>query len=396
MTLVATDLAFFAAAAVAVAAASLSAFGLRRRGHPGWSWWVTAVWLTVLGTLIAALLPGPAGAALAGPLLLQWPLLTLIGVRRFFSRRPWPGSERSDALLLVVACAFFALGSVLLDPSTRWVLSVCGLAVHLYAAAVLFVGTADPEATPMTGLAAVMALVAFAPGLVAGFGPGADAGAPLGASAAAAALGAIVMSFVAQTLVCERTERQLRESRRRLREVTNLDALTQVPNRRHFGELATQALRHDPAGSAALLMFDVDHFGQLNDHLGHAAGDRALCLVSGSVVEHLRSPDVAGRHGGDEFVLLLRRASTGDAMRVAARIVAQVQAHATDAQLPTLSLSFGVVQVGADEEVDTALQRARCALLEAKRQGRSCAVTALGDATQPEFSVSQPLGVASC
>jgi diguanylate cyclase (GGDEF)-like protein len=195
------------------------------------------------------------------------------------------------------------------------------------------------------------------------------------------------------TLVFERTERQLRESQRRLRLLANLDALTQVPNRRHFTELAGQALRADPAGSAVLLLFDVDHFKQINDHLGHAAGDRALCLVAGSVLEHLRAQDVAGRHGGDEFVLLLRRATTRDAMGVASRIVAEVQRRAEPTPLPPLSLSFGMVQVGIDEDLDAALRRADQALYEAKRQGRSRAVAALGDEQQPVFSESKTLGL---
>ncbi len=125
-------------------------------------------------------------------------------------------------------------------------------------------------------------------------------------------------------------------------------------------------------------------------------GDRALCLVSGSVLEHLRALDVAGRHGGDEFVLLLRRASTQDAMGVAARIVGEVQRRAEPNQLPLLSMSFGLVQVRAEEDVDAALRRADQALYEAKRQGRSRAVAALGDESQPVFSESQRLGLLPC
>jgi len=63
------------------------------------------------------------------------------------------------------------------------------------------------------------------------------------------------------------------------------------------------------------------------------------------------------------------------------------------AQLPTLSLSFGLVQVRAGEALDAALRRADQALYEAKRQGRSRAVAALGDESQPVFSESRPLGL---
>ncbi len=385
------DVLLFASAALAVASASMTAFGLRRQRYAGWLWWVAAMWLTTLGTLLGALLPGSAAALLATPLLVQWPLVTLIGLRRFQPRQAWPGSERIDWALLAAGSLGAALGSVLPAADLAGLSVACGLLVHLYAAVVLFMAPSGRDATPLHGLGAVMALAAFGPGLASL--PAADPLWALQARAAAAVLGGIVLASVAQTLVCERTERQLRESRRRLRTLANLDALTQVPNRRHFHELAALALSQDPPGSAVLLMFDVDHFKQINDHLGHAAGDRALCLVSGSVLEHLRAPDVAGRHGGDEFVLLLRRAATADAMGVAGRIVAEVQRRSTEHQLPALSLSFGMVQIGAHEPIASAMRRADQALYEAKRQGRSRAVAALGDEDQPVFGESQRLGL---
>jgi diguanylate cyclase (GGDEF)-like protein len=237
-----------------------------------------------------------------------------------------------------------------------------------------------------------VALVALAPSLLAL--PAAELLAPLWARAAAAAMGALVVAFMAVTLVSERTERQLRESRRRLRTLANLDTLTQVPNRRHFQELADLALRDDTPGGAVLVLFDVDHFKLINDQLGHAAGDRALCLVSSSVLEHLRAHDVPGRHGGDEFVLLLRNTTTRQAMGVAARIVAEVQKRAPRQGLPALSLSFGLVQVGLAEGISVAMRRADQALYEAKRQGRSRAVAALGNEDKPVFSESRPLGLA--
>jgi diguanylate cyclase len=400
----ATEVPLFAAAALAAASGSVTAFGLRRPRYAGWAWWVAALWLTTLGTAVSALMPGRWGNALAAPLLMQWPLLTLIGLRRFNTRQPWPGRAQADAALLLAASAAAFGATLWLGADAAWLLAGCGLVVHLYAAAVLFMAPGDDDGTPVQGLGAAMALAAFAPGVAALMADSTGL-APLGtpvdtpalvaaqARAVAAGLCAIVLAFVALTLVCDRTERQLRESRRRLRHLANLDALTQVPNRRHFNELAQQALLHDAPGSAVLLLFDVDHFKQINDHLGHAAGDRALCLVSVSVQEHLRAVDVAGRYGGDEFALLLRRASTSDAMGVAARIVGEVQGRAELAQLPTLSLSFGLVQVRAGEALDAALRRADQALYEAKRQGRSRAVAALGDESQPVFSESRPLGL---
>ena len=110
------------------------------------------------------------------------------------------------------------------------------------------------------------------------------------------------LAFIVLALSSQRTERELRQSRRKLRVLANIDMLTQVPNRRRFEELARRALQADEPGSAALLLVDIDHFKQINDKLGHAAGDRALKLVSRCTLDLLRSHDVAGRHGGDEFV----------------------------------------------------------------------------------------------
>ncbi|MDP2005135.1 MAG: GGDEF domain-containing protein [Rubrivivax sp.] len=396
------ELLLFATASLAAAAASLTAFGLRREHCPGWRWWVAALWLGTLGAVALTQLPAPWGAALAAPLLLQGPMLTLMGLRRFHARQRWPGSLRSDAALLAAGLLLATAAEIFWRDGGAWAVLACGLALHLYAAAVMFAMPGGREATPVLALAVTTAVLAFAPGLsvlgadLSGAGGAAQADAVRGARVVAAALGALVLGFVALTLVFERTERQLRESRRRLRLLANLDALTQVPNRRHFDELAGRALRNDPPGSAVLLLFDIDHFKQVNDQLGHPAGDRALCLVAGSVLEHLRTHDAAGRHGGDEFVLLLRDTTTDAAMGVAARIANEVQRRVQATPLPALSLSFGLVQVRGGEDIDTALRRADQALYEAKRQGRSRAVAALGDEDRPVFSESHRLGLLPC
>ena len=384
------DILSFATAALAVAAASLTAFGLRQRRYDGWRWWVVALWLTTLGAAVGALWSGRLGAALAGLLLMQWPVVTLIGLRHFHPRQALPGSERLDWTVLLSALLLAAAAAVL-GPQNLWLAAGCSMALHLYAVAVIFKGPGGRDFNPVRSLGATMALVAFAPVVAAWLQSGL-----LGALAlrtAAAVLGAVVMAFVAITLVCERTERQLRDSRRRLRVLANQDTLTQVPNRRHFQELANDALLQDEPGSAVLLNFDVDHFKQINDLFGHAAGDRALCLVTSAMLDNLRAQDVAGRQGGDEFVLLLRRATMQHAMGVAARIVGDVQRRAPGQQLPTLTLSFGMVQIGFGEGIHAAMRRADQAMYEAKRQGRSRAVAAAGNEDRPVFSESQRLGL---
>ncbi len=436
----------FAAAAATTAALVLGAYSRHRPEqlhHGGLPWWALTPWLVAAGAAVAGLWPGAAGQLIAALLLLAWSPFALVGVRRFHARQRLPGHEGLDLALLALACCVL-LAMAWLEPA--WLghaAAAASLALGLYVAAVLVgamgpgtltgrtrgaddqasvastsAGASLPASSPLLvlGLAAALTGVlaalptlnalALAPvgATTSGLG-GAVPAIPCGASAActgfspmlaqalAAALGSVVMAFTAQWLVAERTERHLRDSRRRLRALANQDTLTQVPNRRHFRDLASHALRHDTPGTAVLLIFDIDHFKLINDEGGHAAGDRALCLVSSCMVEHLRTADVAGRHGGDEFVLLLRQASTADAMRVAARIVAAIQQRSPALQLPVLTLSFGMVQVGTAEPLDEALRRADQALYEAKRQGRSRAVAAQGDELEPVFSESRRLGL---
>lgn len=180
---------------------------------------------------------------------------------------------------------------------------------------------------------------------------------------------------------------------------TLTDPLTGAFNRRHLqarlDQLAAQAAKAAPQPQVhALLAIDIDHFKLINDRLGHPAGDRALRLVGRCMQEALRDGDLAGRLGGDEFSLLLSGATLHQAMGVAERIVLQLQAQSPEHRLPVLTLSFGLVQVRAGEDVDAALHRADQALYEAKRQGRSRAVAAAQDADDsPVFSESQRLGL---
>jgi diguanylate cyclase len=388
-----TDGLWIAACTSAVAALALTLRG--RQPQRGWRVWQAALWLATAGiAAVAAVGHRPWLLALSQLLLLQWPILALVGMRRFHARFDWPGRERHDWAVLCL-CGLLVTGSSLWpgdSPLAALGAPVGALVAHLYAASLLICCGARPESRPMHLLGAVIALSACAP-MIATL-PGIEGRALFDASAVTIALASVAMSFIVTTLVFERSERHLRASRRRLRALASIDPLTQVPNRRHFEELANRALEHDPPSSAVLMMFDLDHFKRINDQYGHAGGDRALRLVSRCVREVLRVQDVPCRHGGDEFALLLRHASVRDAMRVASRLVSSVQDRSLDADLPTLSLSFGVVQVRPAELLNEAMQRADLALYEAKRQGRSRAVAASGQHDGGvAFTESRPLGL---
>ena len=155
-----------------------------------------------------------------------------------------------------------------------------------------------------------------------------------------------------------------------------MDALTGLPNRGHFDELAELLSRGRRAGDAlGVLMIDIDHFKRVNDTFGHAVGDAVLRAVAQSIASGVRAADTPARFGGEEFAVLLRRATTDQACDVALRIRAAVAGLETTGLGVTdgrpVSVSIGVaVGESTGETVAELVQRADGALYAAKRRGR--------------------------
>ena len=373
------------AGGLAVSAHVLWRAGARQRRQHGWPWWVATLAVSTLVwplCIWAALRPSTAGNILAAAWLLGWPMAWLAGWRRFHARQQLPGQGWLDGSAWALA--------TLASPWWPWQAVVL---LHVYVTAVLCVGRAR-TADHGLGWTAVAVAAAALPAM---FALLEAASAPLDRLlpwwAGLAALWAC--SLLALASMAERTEQELRASRRRLQVLAGTDPLTGVSNRRHFEAATARRRLRQEATPPVLLLLDIDHFKQINDHLGHATGDRALRLVGHSIQGALRDSDLAVRLGGDEFALLLQGASLPQAMQVAERVVLQVQRLAASHRLPVLSLSFGLVPWRPDEALDEALHRADRALYEAKRQGRSRAVAAHGDDAAPAFSESQRLGLDS-
>lgn len=142
--------------------------------------------------------------------------------------------------------------------------------------------------------------------------------------------------------------------RRELQRLSVTDALTGAVNRRGLLDGLQQQVDRARRSSRPLsvVMFDLDHFKRVNDELGHLAGDRALRGFAELVRSGLRSSDLLGRYGGEEFVLVLQDTNLADAHRIAERARAAVaQAHQAG-QLP-VTVSAGVAcssedGIGAD------------------------------------------------
>jgi diguanylate cyclase (GGDEF)-like protein len=162
---------------------------------------------------------------------------------------------------------------------------------------------------------------------------------------------------------------------RELERLAYYDELTGLPNRRsvlrQLEALISRGRRHGHA--MALLMVDADHFKAVNDLHGHAAGDAALRALAERLCERLRTEDVAGRFGGEEFVIALPDADAAGAVAVAEGVRAAVSARPLTIAGRELSLTVSVGwATWEDDDLGQLLARADGALYEAKAAGRDC------------------------
>jgi diguanylate cyclase (GGDEF)-like protein len=146
------------------------------------------------------------------------------------------------------------------------------------------------------------------------------------------------------------------------------DTLTGLLNRRSFSE-EYAGIGHQ-LYPVAVAMADLDHFKTLNDTYGHETGDRALRLFARVLRDTLRTGDVVGRHGGEEFAIAFPDCSAVDATRALNTVRAHLDAAITVGGLPKFTVSFGITEAEPGEEFSTVLRRADSALMLAKQQGR--------------------------
>jgi diguanylate cyclase len=401
MTLHLPTLLIVATAALALAAAGMTLFGARQRVYRGYWWWTVAQW-ALLGALVLQLTGSgePLPMLVSELLMLQWPVVVLGGVRRFHARNGTRVPATLDwALFAVAGVAWLvAWGLRSAPPVQVAAFSIASAALHLYVATIATRVADFGRSGALKALLATEASTACVYALRAAqaLAGGAEAlpeGDVLIAGGLVVVAAALVMVVLALVFTYGRTEHNLSVLHRKLRYLADIDLLTRIPNRRHFHELAANALGSRRQEDAVVMMFDVDHFKRVNDLLGHATGDEALRQVSTCLRESLRAHDIAGRLGGDEFAVLLPDTSVHDAMGVAQRIMSKLDDRQVAPRTAPLSLSFGVVQMQAGETIAQALRRADQGLLEAKRQGRRRAVWAEGVEAEPVFRESRSLNL---
>ena len=160
-------------------------------------------------------------------------------------------------------------------------------------------------------------------------------------------------------------------------ELSHVDALTFLPNRRMIvKELQDEVLRAERYNTLlSISVADVDFFKKVNDTYGHLVGDEVLRHVGYQLCDHIRHPDIAGRYGGEEFLILLPNTASAEAAEQAERLrkyVRETKVHVNN-HILSVTISIGVAQFrhGVDTW-DTLLNRADNAMYEAKRNGRDC------------------------
>jgi len=166
------------------------------------------------------------------------------------------------------------------------------------------------------------------------------------------------------------TER--RKMEQELQQRATIDRLTNIFNRQKFEEFLGQEIKqaHRYRGSLSLVMFDIDHFKQINDTYGHQVGDDVLKEIASIVQRGLREVDIFARWGGEEFMILATETNLDGAAQIAEKIRSSIAGHDFTGA-GTVTVSLGIAQFLPDEEEKGLLKRTDDALYRAKESGRN-------------------------
>lgn len=172
-----------------------------------------------------------------------------------------------------------------------------------------------------------------------------------------------------------RAHAQLAAAHRRLSEKASRDEMTGMLNRENFFAALDGSRRKSDRG--ALLIIDADHFKQINDSFGHLTGDQALLEIAAAITRGVRSGDILGRIGGEEFGAFLIGATPEEAKLVAERVrkeVEQLSFQPSVERAVPLTVSIGGTTCAVDANVSELMRAADKRLYEAKRRGRNLTI----------------------
>jgi diguanylate cyclase (GGDEF)-like protein len=157
-------------------------------------------------------------------------------------------------------------------------------------------------------------------------------------------------------------------------EVSHVDALTCLPNRRQvIKQLQNEVFRAERYHTRlSVSMIDIDHFKRINDSYGHTVGDQVLFQLANILQDNVRGPDTAGRYGGEEFLVVLPNTSLREAAEQAARLCKHIrETDINIGEVIRMTISIGVAEYRhGQENWQKFLSRADMALYQAKNSGR--------------------------
>ena len=188
-------------------------------------------------------------------------------------------------------------------------------------------------------------------------------------------LGALAVAVNAMLAAIQRTKSDLLQAQESLRFHAEHDALTGVLNRRAIRDLLRKELARcrRERNNLGVILADVDHFKKINDRYGHAAGDAVLVTTMQRISSCLRSYDVVGRYGGEEFLIIAPGCDIEFAQKLAERIRTAVSEQPVDLgdDSTDITLSLGVTLGTAESDPEFLVTLADTAMYQAKRNGRN-------------------------
>lgn len=175
-------------------------------------------------------------------------------------------------------------------------------------------------------------------------------------------------------------EAALQEAHAQLEFRSRRDSLTQLFNRGYTCEMLEQEIHrvHRCPSPLSVVVVDVDWFKSVNDRWGHLAGDAVLRGVAAALAAGVRQTDLAGRYGGEEFVMVLPDTAADGALILAERLRRDIEAMEIDwkGQDIRVTASFGIAQLAPGQSMEALLNSADVALYKAKAEGRNRVVVA--------------------
>ena len=305
-----------------------------------WLSWIGAnvtLAVALVGYMALPLDRGGLGAALPNALLVAGFGLRWRAARQFARRRTsWVNIALPTLVTLVIFCF-----PRLFEPRTAFVAVNIILAVQSGAVAWLFFSDDEKGLPSRYGLVFAYAIIGLS--FAARVGQGVASGGamasylPLDTMLVLHLLVAVIHTCASGAFILSiGYERMAKE----LRHAAMSDPLTGLPNRRSFEITARRLLAGTDGREHAFVLFDIDHFKQINDRFGHAAGDTALARCAEICAATLRKGDFLARVGGEEFAAILSNVSEAEAVRLAERVRTTLAGSAIEIEECSVSLTI--------------------------------------------------------